>query len=139
MKRVSKEELKAKIKKNKKKLIFAGIMAGLGCGVAGYYGIKVYGRKQYMKATEEVTKAAYDISYEKMKRDMIDGFLNEKFNAIDKGAKITIYDDIRGRKAFLVGEKQQLDFVNSCVDHVPEVKAHMQLRFGNPKAETRQF
>ena len=134
---MKKGELKEKIKKNKKKLIFAGVVAG---GVGAYFGynaIKSYGLKQKAIGIDEATKAAYDISYQKLKGDVIENFLNTKLMDIEHGAKITLYNDKFNKKIFLVGEDQQLDFVNSCINHVPEIKAHMQLRFGNPAAEVK--
>ena len=134
-----KDKIKDWAKKNKKKLIFAGITAGAIGGYFGYAAIRAYGANQYTAGVEKASKAAYDISYEKLREDVLDGYLNHLLLETGNGGKVTIHNKKLNKNLFVVGDNQKLDFVNSCIDNVPEIKAHMMARFGNPAAEVRTF
>lgn len=128
-----KNKVMLKLQQNKKSIIL-GVLLAAGAAVANVQ-IRKYANKMYNDGYAAAKEISDKLSYENMKEDIIDKYLADTYSKIRNGCKITMYDDFGKVAGHVVGIDQQLDYVNHCIDKVPEIKAHIMTKLGNPAAE----
>lgn len=132
------DKVMIKLQENKKPIVL-GVLLAAGAVVA-HTQIKKYANKMYNDGYDAGLDRIEDtLSYMNLKNDIIDKYLSDTYDKIRHGGKVTMYDNFGKVAGHLVGIDQQLDYVNHCIDKVPEIKAHIMTKLGNPKAEVREF
>ena len=119
MKRVNKEELKAKIKKNKKKIIIISCLSAVAAGIAGYSAIRtamrIQANNRYVQGCIDSAKMLECYNYESIKQDVIEHEYDRIFDLVyNKDRKVDITCRKDGKRIFIVGDNQKMDFIKHC-------------------------
>lgn len=132
MKRVSKEEMKAKIKKNKKKIIIISCLSAAAAGLAGYSAFKQAAIKKandkYIQGCIDGAKMLECYNYENIKHDIMEKHYDQIFDEVfNQHKKVDITSRKNGHKLYFVGDDQKLDFVMHTIKHDQGIAAQVRL------------
>lgn len=123
--RITKEEIKDKVKKNRKKIIIGGLLIS-GAAIGAY----VYGEKQFSKGAGTMKTILEGNNYKEIKKDVLDAHYREMFDDIfNKNLKRWVDEPKTGRHVNMVGCNQELDYLKHLLKS-EEMRNHAKVILG---------
>lgn len=123
--RITKEEIKDKVKKNRKKIIIGGLLIS-GAAIGAY----VYGEKQFSKGAGTMKTILEGNNYKEIKKDVLDEHYRAMFDDIfNKNLKRWVDEPKTGRHVNMVGCNQELDYLKHLLKS-EEMRNHAKVILG---------